>query len=211
MKEEMKPGAVSYDEMWLTYFKRPHNHRFEGKSIAETAALMGKDEVDAMCDLLLDEDLQVCYVMAGTNGMTLPKFINHPLSMIGSDGVLLGDYPSPRTYGTFPTVLQKFVREEGGMSLPDAVRKMTSFPAQRLGIPDRGLLRDGFKADLVVFDAGTVGISSHAKPSQAVPRWNQPRGGEWKGGSDGGTAHRCTGWQIPKARTVRNVDRKPRF
>ena len=166
LKEEMRPGAVSYDEMWLTYFKRPHNHRFEGKSIAETAALMGKDEVDAMCDLLLDEDLQVCYVMAGTNGMTLPKFINHPLSMIGSDGVLLGDYPSPRTYGTFPTVLEKFVREEGGMSLPEAVRKMTSFPAQRLGIPDRGLLRDGFKADLVVFDAGTVGspaTRSHPK------------------------------------------------
>ena len=117
---------------------------------------MGKDPLDAMCDLLLEEDLQVCYIMAGTNGMTLPKFINHPLSMIGSDGVLLGDFPSPRTYGTFPTVLGKFVREEGGMSLPDAVRKMTSFPAQRLGIPDRGLLRDGFKADLVVFDPDTV-------------------------------------------------------
>ena len=157
LKREMKPGVVSYDEMWLTYFKKPHNHKFEGKSIAETAALLGKHEIDAMCDLLLEEDLQVCYVMAGTNGMTLPKFINHPLSMIGSDGVLLGDYPSPRTYGTFPTVLQKFVREEGGMSLPDAVRKMTSFPAQRLGIPDRGLLRDGFKADLVVFDPNTVG------------------------------------------------------
>ena len=156
LKKEMAPGAASYDEMWLTYFKRPHNHRFEGKSIAEAASLLGKDDIDAMCDLLLDEDLQVCYIMAGTNGMTLPKFINHPLSMIGSDGVLLGDYPSPRTYGTFPMVLGEFVREEKGMSLPDAVRKMTSFPAQRLGIPDRGLLRDGFKADLVVFDAETV-------------------------------------------------------
>ena len=157
LKKEMAPGAVSYDEMWLTYFKRPHNHKFEGKSIAEAASMMGKDAIDAMCDLLLDEDLQVCYVMAGTNGMTLPKFINHPLSMIGSDGVLLGDYPSPRTYGTFPTVLGEFVREEKGMSLPDAVRKMTSFPAQRLGIPDRGLLRNGFKADIVIFDAETVG------------------------------------------------------
>ncbi len=156
LKEEMIPGVVSYDEMWLTYFKRPHNHRFEGKTISETASLMDRDPLDAMCDLLLDEDLQVCYIMAGNNGMTLPKFINHPLSMIGSDGVLLGDFPSPRTYGTFPTVLAKFVREEGGMSLPDAVRKMTSFPAQRLGIPDRGLLRDGFKADLVVFDPDTV-------------------------------------------------------
>lgn len=156
LKEEMVPRGVSYDEMWLTYFKRPHNHKFEGRSIAEAAALMGKDEVDTMCDLLLDEDLQVCYIMAGTNGMTLPKFINHPLSMIGSDGVLLGEYPSPRTYGTFPTVLGEFVREEKGMSLPNAIRKMTSFPAQRLGIPDRGVLRDGFKADMVVFDSRTV-------------------------------------------------------
>ena len=157
LKKEMLSGVVTYEEMWLTYFKRPHNHRFEGKSIAEAASMMGKDAIDAMCDLLLDEDLQVCYVMAGTNGMTLPKFINHPLSMIGSDGVLLGDFPSPRTYGTFPTVLGEFVREEKGMRLPDAVRKMTSFPAQRLGIPDRGLLRNGFKADIVIFDAETVG------------------------------------------------------
>ena len=75
---------------------------------------MGKDEVDAMCDLLLEEDLQVCYVMAGTNGMTLPKFINHPLSMIGSDGVLLGEYPSPRTYGTFSHGFGKVCEGRGG-------------------------------------------------------------------------------------------------
>ncbi len=167
LRKEIRPGVVSYDEMWLTYFKNPHNHRFDGKTISETATILGKDPLDAMCDLLLEEDLQVCYVMAGTNGMTLPKFINHPLSIIGSDGVLLGDFPSPRTYGTFPTVLARFVREEKGMSLPEAVRKMTSFPAQRLGIPDRGLLRDGFKADLVVFDAATVGSpATRSNPKQ---------------------------------------------
>jgi N-acyl-D-amino-acid deacylase len=156
LKDEIEARGVSYDDTWLTHFKRPHNHKFEGKSITEAAGLMGKDEVDTMCDLLLDEDLQVCFVVAGTNGMTLPKFINHTLSMIGSDGVLLGEYPSPRTYGTFPTVLGEFVREEKGMSLPNAIRKMTSFPAQRLGIPDRGILRDGFKADMVVFNPRTV-------------------------------------------------------
>lgn len=156
LKYEMIPSGISYGDMWLTYFKNPRNHRFEGKSISEAAILLGKDEIDTMCDLLLDEDLQVCYVMASTNGMTLPKFINHPLSMIGSDGVLLGDFPSPRTYGAFPSVLGEFVREEKGMTLPDAIRKMTSFPAQRLGIPDRGIVRDGFKADLLVFDPETV-------------------------------------------------------
>jgi N-acyl-D-aspartate/D-glutamate deacylase len=76
--------------------------------------------------------------------------------MVGSDALLIGDHPSPRTYGTFPIILAEFVREERFMALPDAIRKMTSFPAQRLGIPDRGLLRDGFKADIVVFDPERV-------------------------------------------------------
>jgi N-acyl-D-amino-acid deacylase len=142
--------------MWMTYFKRPEHHQFEGRSIAQVAEMMGKDEVDAICDLLLAEDLQVSYVSAGANGATLPKFVSHPLSMVGSDALLIGDYPSPRTYGTFPLILAEYVREDRFMALPDAIRKMTSFPSQRLGIPDRGLLRDGFKADIVVFDAQRV-------------------------------------------------------
>jgi N-acyl-D-amino-acid deacylase len=118
--------------------------------------MMGKDEIDAICDLLLAEDLQVSYVSAGANTATLPKFVSHLLSMVGSDALLIGDYPSPRSYGTFPIILAEYVREERFMALPDAIRKMTSFPAQRLGIPDRGLLRDGLKADMVVFDAQRV-------------------------------------------------------
>jgi len=156
MKQEMAPRAASWQEMWMTYFKRPEHHRFEGRSIAEVAELLGKDVVDAVCDLLLLEDLQISYVSAGGNAATLPKFVSHPLSMVGSDAVLIGDYPSPRTYGCFPIILAEFVREDRFLSLPDAIRKMTSFPAQRLGLPDRGLLRDGFKADLVVFDAQRV-------------------------------------------------------
>jgi N-acyl-D-amino-acid deacylase len=152
----MGPRAASWQDMWLTYFKRPEHHRYEGRSIAQVAEMMGKDEVDAMCDLLLAEDLQVSYVSAGANTATLPKFVSHPLSMVGSDALLIGDYPSPRSYGTFPIILAEYVREERFLALPDAIRKMTSFPAQRLGIPDRGLLRDGFKADIVVFDAQRV-------------------------------------------------------
>jgi N-acyl-D-amino-acid deacylase len=72
--------------------------------------------------------------------------------MIASDSVFLGDSPSPRAYGCFTRVLAEFVREERLLSLPEAVRKMTSMPAQRLGLPDRGLLRDDYVADLVVFD-----------------------------------------------------------
>lgn len=156
MKREMVPRGQSWHEMWLTYFRKPHNHRFEGHSVAEVAELMGKSEIDAMCDLLLAEDLQVSFVSAGANGLTLSKFVSHPMSMVGSDALLIGDFPSPRTYGCFPVILSEYVREEHSMSLPQAIRKMTSFPAQRLGLPDRGLLRDGMRADVVVFDADNV-------------------------------------------------------
>ena len=77
------------------------------------------------------------------------------MSMVGSDALLIGDFPSPRTYGCFPVILSEYVREEHAMSLPQAIRKITSFPAQRLGLPDRGLLRDGMKADIVVFHPDT--------------------------------------------------------
>ena len=167
IRKEMGPRAASWHDMWLTYFKRPENHRYEGRSIAEAAEMMGKDVVDALCDLLLAEDLQVSYVSAGANAFTLPKFVSHPLSMVGSDALLIGDFPSPRTYGTFPVILAEYVREERFMDLPRAIRKMTSFPAQRLGLPDRGLLRDGFKADLVVFDAQRVKASAtRTQPKQ---------------------------------------------
>ena len=156
MKREMATRAASWNEMWITNLKRPEHHRFEGRSIAEVAEMTGQEVVDAICDLLLKEDQQVSYVSAGANTATLPKFVGHPLYMVGSDAVLIGDYPSPRTYGTFPIILAEFAREERWLALPDAIRKMTSFPAQRIGLPDRGLLRDGLRADVVVFDAKTV-------------------------------------------------------
>ena len=156
LRREVRPRGLSFKDFWLTYFKQPHNRKYEGRSISEVAEMMGKGEVDAMCDLLLDEDLQTSYVAPGPSLPTLPDFVTHPLSMVGTDALLIGDYPSPRTYGTYPTILAEYVREEGSMTLAEAVRKMTSFAAARLGIPDRGMLRDGMKADVVVFDPKTV-------------------------------------------------------
>jgi N-acyl-D-amino-acid deacylase len=167
LRKEMSPRAGTWTDMWLTNFKHAHHHRFEGRSIAEVAEMLDKDPVDAVLDLLLEEDLEVSYVSAGGNLATLPKFISHPLSMVGSDAVLIGEYPSPRTYGCFPIILAEYVREERFVAMPDAIRKMTSFPAQRLGLPDRGLLRDGFRADVVVFDANTVKApATRTKPKQ---------------------------------------------
>jgi N-acyl-D-amino-acid deacylase len=145
------PGAA-----WLTNFRLAQNKPFEGHSLAEIAAARDQSPVEAMLTLLDEEGLGISTVGLGTNAHTLPAFVAHPFGMIGSDALLFGDAPNPRSYGCFPIVLAEFVRAERHLRLPEAIRKMTSFPAQRIGIPDRGILRDGFKADIVVFDKHTV-------------------------------------------------------
>jgi N-acyl-D-amino-acid deacylase len=82
--------------------------------------------------------------------------IAHPLVMIGSDAGITRGRPHPRVWGTYPRVLGHYARELGLFSLPEAVRKMTSYPAQKFGLFDRGLVRPGMWADLVVFDPATV-------------------------------------------------------
>ena len=151
MREETQSTAASWQDIWVTYFKRPENKQYEGVSISELGIMRGQHPVDAMCDVLLEEDLQTSFNSEASHLRSLPTFIAHPLSMIGSDALLLGDFPPPRSYGTFPSILAEYVREEKFMTLPDGIRKMTSFPAQRLGILDRGILRDGMKADITVF------------------------------------------------------------
>ena len=79
-----------------------------------------------------------------------------PHTMSGTDGLFQIGNPHPRVYGTYPRILGKYVREDGLLSLEDAVRKMTSFPAQRLGLVNKGVLRPGVDADIVVFDPDTV-------------------------------------------------------
>ena len=145
-----------FEENWLTNFHLSHNKRFEGHSISEIAAAQGKDPYDALFDLLAEEGLGISTVGLGTNAHTLPAFVAHPYGIVASDAILFGDMPNPRTYGCFPIVLAEFVRAEKHLRLPEAIRKMTSFPAQRIGLPDRGILRDGFKADIVIFDKHTV-------------------------------------------------------
>jgi N-acyl-D-aspartate/D-glutamate deacylase len=76
--------------------------------------------------------------------------------MVGTDSTFIGDKPSPRTYGSFPRILGQFVRDEAVIGLAEAVRKMTGAPAARLGLRDRGLLRDGAIADITVFDPARV-------------------------------------------------------
>ena len=140
----------------LGAFTNPSNLRWEARTLADVMIDRGCDAVDAMCDLLLDENLGVNQVTIGPWSETLPEFVRHPIGMFGTDSTFIGAKPSPRTYGSFPRVLGQFVRDEALLSLEEAVRKMTSAAAERLGLRDRGLLRDGLVADLVVFDPARV-------------------------------------------------------
>jgi N-acyl-D-amino-acid deacylase len=147
---------AGWADVRLGAFTLPDFVRWESHTLADYMAETGSDPVDAICDLLLAENLGVAQVTSGPWSETLPHFVRHPLGMVGTDSTFLGDKPSPRTYGSFPRILGQFVRDEQLLSLEEAVRKMTGAPAARLRLTDRGLLRDGFAADLVVFDPARV-------------------------------------------------------
>ncbi|MBM3948179.1 MAG: D-aminoacylase [SAR202 cluster bacterium] len=160
-------NRFEWDRLWLMYFKRAKNKKYEGRSVADIAEMRKQSIADTICDLLVEEDLRISWTVDNLDPESLPDFVVHPLQMVGSDALLLGDFPNPMMYGTFPIILARHVRRERKMSLPEAIRKMTSYPAQRLGIPDRGLLKDGMKADIVVFDVEHIEAhSTRYKPHQ---------------------------------------------
>jgi len=149
-------GAGGIADIRLGYFARPENLRFEGRTLGDVGAEIGGDLVDVLCDLLLAEGLRINQVTPGPRTDGIRRFYRHPVSMVGTDSTFVGAKPSPRSYGSYPRILGQFVRDEGLLSLEQAVAKMTSMPAARLGLKDRGRLADGFVADVVVFDAATV-------------------------------------------------------
>jgi len=149
-------GSAGWADLRLGAFTQPDNLRWESRTLADVMDETGRDAVDTICDMLLTENLGVAQVTSGPWSETLPHFVRHPVGMVGTDSTFLGDKPSPRTYGSFPRILGQFVRDEQLLSLEEAVRKMTGAPATRLGLVDRGLLKDGFWADLVVFDPARI-------------------------------------------------------
>ena len=152
----MFAGDRSWDELRLGALTRPEHLEWEGRTLGELMRATGRDAVDAICDLLLTEDLRTNQVTPGPHFHGMRPFLQHPASMIGTDGVLIGDKPSPRTYGSYPRILGQLVREERWLGLEAAVHRMTGAPAARLGLTDRGIIEDGLAADLVVFDPATV-------------------------------------------------------
>jgi len=126
------------------------------KSMADIAKAWNKDIHEALFDLLLEERGKPRIIFFIHSAEDMKMAFKHPAVMVGSDSDPGGPDSHPRTYGTFPKILREMVIEQGLLSLEDAVRKMTSLPAQRFGLQDRGLIRKGMAADIAVIDMNRV-------------------------------------------------------
>jgi N-acyl-D-amino-acid deacylase len=149
--------------------RRPDSRRWLGRSVADAAAEAEARPIDFVCDLLVEEELGVSCIAHIGNEENVRTIMTHPAHTGGSDGILVGERPHPRSYGTFPRYLAVYVRELGILTLEQAVRKLTSLPAQRVGFPDRGLLRPGLAADVVCFDPDAVRDTATYEEPRRLP------------------------------------------
>ena len=166
LKAEMLTGddfrAKTADHVMPVGFHKPEHTRYLGKRMDEIARLRGQDWPDAVLDLILAEEDRIFTVYFTMSEENLKLQLQQPWIKISTDAG--GEEPStepkpghPRGFGTYPRVLGKYVREEQVLTLEDAIRKMTSSVANRLGLTERGTLRQGQFADVVIFDPATIG------------------------------------------------------
>jgi N-acyl-D-amino-acid deacylase len=160
-------GAAGFENIWIASVSGDPS--LLGKSLQAIADERGIDPTSALCDVLLEEHGQPTMIIRMMDEEDVRQLTAHPLVMIGSDAIITRGRPHPRTWGTFPRVLGFFSRELGLFSLPEAIRKMTSYPAQKFGLLDRGLVRPGMWADLVVFDPLTVRDRATPEEPQQAP------------------------------------------
>lgn len=151
------------DGILLVDFKNPALKHLTGKTLAEVAALRGQSPEETVMDLIIEDDSRVGVVYFTMSEDNLRRQIQLPWVSLCSDaaslapeGVFLRSSTHPRAYGSFARFLGKYVRDEGLISLPEAIRRLTSLPAENLRLTDRGLIKPGYYADLVVFDAEKI-------------------------------------------------------
>lgn len=180
MREKIRAAVTDPDGRWEAMvsqhgengvlpigFKKPENQKYVGRRLSEICAERDQPWFDAVCDLILSERQSISTIYFSMTEDNLRLQLQQPWIKISTDA---GGYDPawgkpfgpvhPRGYGTYPRVLGRFVREQGVLALEDAIRKMTSAVADRLGLRRRGLLREGMLADVVVFDPDT--INDHA-------------------------------------------------
>jgi N-acyl-D-amino-acid deacylase len=158
--------SVGWSKIVVSAVASEENRWMEGKSCAELAETTGKDPLDFVCDLLAEENLAVTMISFYGSDQVLDKVLEHPRATVGSDGIF-GGRPHPRLYGTYPHFLTEYVNVKKKMSLPEAIRKVTGFPAGILGLEGRGLLKEGYWADLVLLDPERItSKATYEQPEQ---------------------------------------------
>ncbi|MFI9099598.1 amidohydrolase family protein [Streptomyces fildesensis] len=140
-----------------------------GKTIARSAAERGEEPFVTARRLLINDRLGSTILQHVGHEENVRAIMRHRVHTGGSDGILMGYKPHPRAYGTFPEYLGKYVRELGILSLEECVAHLTSRPAARLRLPDRGLVREGYRADLTLFDPATVAAGSTFAAPRVLP------------------------------------------
>ncbi|MGW3420995.1 N-acyl-D-amino-acid deacylase family protein [Streptomyces phaeochromogenes] len=142
---------------------------YVGRTVQESADARGEAPWTTARRLLLDDGLGSTILQHVGHEENVQAIMRHRVHTGGSDGILRGDKPHPRAYGTFPQYLGRYVRELGVLGLEECVAHLTSRPAARLRLPDRGLVREGYRADLVLFDPATVAAGSTFENPRTLP------------------------------------------
>ncbi|MEI6045595.1 MAG: D-aminoacylase [Chloroflexota bacterium] len=165
--------ACGWEGIFVSSVGSARSKACEGRHVAELAAERGVTPPDLVFDLLVEEDLDVGMIDFYGSHEVVKAMLTHPLQMVGTDGIPNGK-PHPRLYGTFPRLLGYYTRDEGCQSLEETVRKATGAAAARLNLSDRGLLKEGYRADLVLFNPATIcDRATYRDPQQ------YPTGIEW--------------------------------
>jgi N-acyl-D-amino-acid deacylase len=172
--ENLYLAAGSPERVLLVGFKSEKLKPLTGKSLAEVARMRGRDPVETIMDLMLEDRSRVDTIYFLMSEENIKKQLQKPWVSLGSDeasqapeGVFLKSNPHPRAYGNFARLLGKYVREEKVISLSEAVRRLSGLPATNLGLDHRGFIKEGMYADLAIFDPNTIADrATFEKPHQ---------------------------------------------
>jgi N-acyl-D-amino-acid deacylase len=184
IRKDMETPSEAWDNEWqeipgpeavlISVVQNPKLVPLQGKRLSEIAQLWGKDPIDTIFDLLIEDGAFTEVAVFGMQESDVALALVQPWVSIDNDssgtapeGLLGAEHPHPRAYGTFPRILRKYVREENKLTLPEAIRKFTALPAQRVRLTDRGVLKAGMWADVVVFDPQRVrDVATFENPNQ---------------------------------------------
>jgi N-acyl-D-amino-acid deacylase len=162
VRQELKRWAATprgpVEKVRLAFVRAPEFRHYEGKSLLEAAGMAGQSIYDFICDVLVASEMAVGCIAPHINRSEtdIDKLMLHPAMMGGSDGIFTGSRPHPRGCGCYARYLGHYVRDRKTWTLEQAVQRLSAHPASRFGLRDRGLLRPGMAADVVVFDAATI-------------------------------------------------------